>query len=72
MLDVVVRAYKLSMLSWELRTAWATLSQTNKPTVDYKTNVRLAMKSSLADKYLPITLEEGTKRKSTEEKIKMT
>lgn len=55
-----------------MRTAWATLSQTNKPTVDYKTNVRLAMKSSLADKYLPITVKEGTKRKSTEEKIKMT
>lgn len=55
-----------------MRITWATLSQTNKPTVDYKTNVRLAMKSSLADKYLPIMLEEGTKRKSTEEKFKMT
>lgn len=59
----MVQAYELSTLSRESRTAQATLSQTNKPTVDYKTNVRLAMNSSLADKYLPIMAKEGTKRK---------
>lgn len=68
---MVVRAYKLSTLSQESRTAQATPSQTNKSTVDYKTNVRLAMNLSLADKYLPIMAKEGTKRKFTEEKIKM-